>query len=143
MRKNFNETEESFNNRKIEVRKALGLLFKEDIIDDDGFDELFDRIDNYEVEECQDYEYEDYEEDEENEECEDYTLHFDKISVKDASKLLVGGKLHLIHPTYDSSDESEQAGIDFVFQFKNGKGGSDFRDLLVKTDGKIMISEEY
>lgn len=137
MRKNFNETEESFNNRKIEVRKALGLLFKEDIIDDDGFDELFDRIDNYEVEESQDYEYED------DEECEDDTLHFDKISLKDASKLLVGGKLHLIHPTYDSSDESELAGIDFVFEFKNGKGGSDFRDLLVKTDGKIMISEEY
>lgn len=140
MRKNFNETEESFNNRIIEVKKALGLLFKEDIIDDVGFDELFDRIDNYEVEESQDYENEDHEEDEE---YEDDTLHFDKISVKDASKLLVGGKLHLIHPIYESSDESVQAGIDFVFEFKNGKGGSDFRDLLVKTDGKIMISEEY
>lgn len=79
----------------------------------------------------------------EDEEDEGNILRFNQTTIVQANKLLKDGCLHLITPTYEAGNEDVQSGIDFSFRFETVGGGFRFRNLLVKTDCTVHISEEY
>lgn len=122
MRKHNNETYEAFEIRKREAKKALLRLFREDIVDDDEFDELLDAIEKDE---------------------EDEGLKVESTTVEDASKIINGMILHSFRTTHDGENPSEKWGNGFTFRTGLEEEVSKYRELFIKNDGTVYISEEY
>lgn len=133
MRKIIGETEEEFIERKTKLKKAIMALCRENIIDDDEFDRLFDSVQDSII---------DDDEDDEDEET-TLSLKLERTTIDDVKGALQGMILHDINPLYSNYDNEEQTGKTFTFRSDYDEDVSMFRKLLVQNDGEILISEEY